>query len=324
MHAILEEEESFILPPDMAKEYLKAVNYIKNAEVAKLKVLLTFYQDLRNFICPDSGYNLIGVAILNNAPVSIINLLIDLHVSIDGIKDGSKIPLKAIPFVNLLPEQIDAAYELIKAGAKYDFCENETTLWLDSCQQFNKRLYTKIFQAIRDRAKYLGEFEEPSVECLYGLKHKRFFFDIKLAVSLRKAELQRQEEELLELRPKILNAKQLAEEALQEGLGCSIKMQIIDRTEGVTVVDRAVDLLINKTGTVNVEDNLKNLFNHSKKKFKAAKKTVDKTPDNIEANRVLALYHQNGWGGAELNTELAEDFSKKATKATSSKKRATI
>ena len=309
MHSILEEEEDFILPPDMAREYLKVVNYITTANITKLKRSLNFFQDLRKFICPDSGYNLIGVAIIHNAPISVINLLIELKVSIDGIEEGSKIPLKAIPFVHPTLEQIDAAYELIKAGAKYDFYDNEATLWLDGCYQFNKRLYAKIGQAIIDRAKQEGEFEAPIEECLNSRRHKKIFFDAKLAVNLRRAELQHQQEELLELRPKILHAKRLAEQeleqAVQEGVGCSIKMQIINRNvDGAE--DRVTDFLMERAEVVDIGDNLKKMFKRSKKKFEEAKRIAKHSPDNAEANRIIALYHRNGWGGAKRDADLTE------------------
>ena len=175
MHTILN-EDSFVLPPDMAREYTKTVGYIKNADIVKLRTILIFFQNLRDFTCPDSGHNLIGVAIHHSAPIGVIKTLIELEVSINGERDGGKIPLNIVPFVNTQPEQFEATYELIRAGARYDFCGREDILWLDDCQKCNPRLYATISRAIIDRARYTGKFEEPSDECLRNKKHQKIFF----------------------------------------------------------------------------------------------------------------------------------------------------
>ena len=261
----------------------KILIYIQNDNVEQLKSLLTSSTSLINYVCPNNGHNLLGISILKRAPITIIKILIEFGVDINGTW-CHHIPLKTIPFVMAYPEQIDAAYELIKAGAKYDFYECDTRLWLDVCQECNKKLFKKIIQAIEDRASQLGEFTEPSIELLLNQQYQQIFSNAKITATARKIELRKQQEEFIELKQKILAAKELAEKQLLDGTFYSISMQISD-------LDGMVDFSATQTSRIDVKENLKMLFKHSKENFKAAKKAVKEDPydrlcralgDNVE------------------------------------------
>jgi hypothetical protein len=285
-----------LMKDSVCKVYLgylnDAIEYISNADDARLKILLTSHPKLIDVIFPDDN-NLLGVAILKKASIQIIKTLIGSGVSVEGIDGFSLPPLQAVPIINPNIEQLHAAYELVRAGANYDFYASNSILWLDDCKDNSPILYEKICQAILDRAKDLGRFEEPQRLDLLSKKHQCAFLEAIVAADHTRLQL-------LILKQKILTAKEIAEDALQNCDFCSIQMHVYNDS-------KIINFSINKTDSVSIDKNLNDFFTQSNKKLKNAKKTFKTTLDNlekIEAKNTLILYYNNGWANARLDSDL--------------------
>ncbi len=278
-----------INPQDTYIEYLSLVEYIKNSDIEGVKILLNFNRNLIHTLCPYSNHNLLGIAIIAESETIIIKILINSGVSLNG-SINSPIPLKALPIINPTTIQMDAAYEIILAGASYDFYDSEITLWLDTCKEYNPLLYERISQAIIERASLIGTFELCATKSLLLYQHKDIFLQAIEAADQKNLEL------------KMLHTKKISEAALLENSYCSISVHITNYTE-------FINFSIDYTTRVNIEKNLYNIFNQSKKKLALAKKTFKTTDDieeAIEARTTILCYYTNGWADAKLDTDLLE------------------
>ena len=141
---------------------------------------------------------------------------------------------------------MDAAYEIILAGASYDFYDSEITLWLNTCKEYNPLLYEKISQAIIKRASCTGKLEVCATKLFLLHQHKDIFLQAMEAAVQKNLEL------------KILYTKQISEAALLENNYCSISVDIKNYTGSIS-------FYIDYTTKVNIEKNLYNMFNQSKK-----------------------------------------------------------
>lgn len=268
------------------------MEYISNANDTRLKTLLITNPELLDVVFPDDN-NLLGKAILKKATKQIIKTLIECGVSIDGIYGISLPPVQAVPIINPDIKQLNAAYELVRAGANYDFYVSNSILWLDYCKENSPILYEKICQAILDRAKDLGKFEEPQRLQLLSTTHQYAFLEAIVAADHTKLQS-------LILEQKILTTKAIAEDALQNSDFCSIQMHVYNDS-------KIINFSINKTDSVSIDENLNDFFTQSKKKLKNAKKIVKTMLDNLEtaeAKNTLTLYYNNGWANARLDSDL--------------------
>ncbi len=266
-----------------------AIDYISNADDVRLKILLTSNPTLLEVIFPDDN-NLLGVAILKKASIQIIKTLIRAGVSINGVDGFSLPPLQAVPIINPNIEQLNAAYELVHKGSKYDFYGYNSTLWLDDCKDNNPILYEKICQAILDRAKDLGKFEEPQKISLLSIKHQYTFLEAIVAADHTKLQL-------LILKKKILTTKSIAEDALQNSDFCSIQMYLYNDS-------KIIYFSIKQTDSVSIDENLNHFFTQSKRKLKNAEKIFTTTLNDLEtaeSKNTLLLYYNNGWANARLD-----------------------
>ena len=274
---------------DVYIEYLSLVEYIKNSDIEGVKILLKSNRNLIHTLCPYSNHNLLGIAIIAESETNIIKTLINSGVLLNG-SINSSLPLKALPILNPTAIQMDAAYEIILAGASYDFYDSEITLWLDTCKEYNQLLYERISQAIIERASLIGKFELCTTKLLLLYQHKDIFLQAIEAADQKNLEL------------KMLYTKKISEAALLENSYCSIRVHIQNYTG-------SINFSIDYTTRVNIEKNLYNIFSQSKKKLALAKKTF-KTTDDIEeateAQTTILCYYANGWAGAKLDTDLLE------------------
>ena len=228
----------------MTTEFLEAVDCIRNNDVERLQQLFLVHPNLKYSICPKSNHNLIGVAILHSANIDTIKALIHFKVNINktiiNIHNSSKEPLKAVPFVGACLPQIEAAYELIMAGAYYDFYDHESKLWLNCCRECNRELYKVVIQAIRDRSNLLGLFLEPVGLHLFDLRHQTFFAQIKIAAAAKRAYLMREQEEerISRAHQQILIARAMTERSLQRNEFSSISVQANETNPGTVTVQR--------------------------------------------------------------------------------------
>lgn len=276
-------------PQDMHIEYLYLVEYIKNSDIEGVKTLLKSNGTLIHRLCPYSNHNLLGIAIIADSETNIIKTLINSGVSLNG-SFNSTMPLKALPILNPTAIQMDAAYEIILAGASYDFYDSEITLWLDTCKEYNPILYERISQAIIKRASLVGKLEVCAAKLLLLHQHKDIFLEAIEAANQTNLEL------------KILHTKKISEAALLENSYCSISLHIKNYTG-------FINFSIDYTTGVNIEKNLYNIFNQSKKKLELAKKTFKTTEDieeAMEARTTILCYYTNGWADARLDVDLLE------------------
>lgn len=276
-------------------EYLSLVEYIKNSDIENVKILLKSNKNLIHTLCPYSKHNLLGIAIIAANETDIIETLINSGVSLNG-SINSSVPLKALPILNPTAIQIDAAYKIILAGANYDFYDSEITLWLDTCKEYNSLLYERISQAIIERASLIGKLEVDATKLLLLHQHKDIFLRAIEAADQKNLEL------------KMLYTKKISEAALLENSYCSISVHIKNYTGFIT-------FSIDYTTRVNIDKNLYNIFDQSKKKLALAKKTF-KTTDDIEqalkAQTTILCYYTNGWADAKLDPDLLEIIAKDA------------
>lgn len=201
-----------------------ALGYIRDGDLFNLKQILTTCEDLKFQVCPNSGHNLLGFAIINQASLGIIRTLIQVGVPVDG-DDDFKVPLKMIRFIAVQPEHLLIAHELILAGASFDFYSYGKVLWLNNCQECSPKLYDKVIIAIKERAELFGEFKEPMVSLInFNTKIQQDLLEAKRMALIRKIGIE-QEEEFVQLKQVILTAKNIAEQALKQAT-CSIQMQI--------------------------------------------------------------------------------------------------
>jgi hypothetical protein len=227
----------------MTTEFLEAVDCIRNNDVERLRLLFLLHPSLKNSICPVTHHNLIGVAILHCANIATIKALINFKVNINktiiNTDNSSKEPLKAVPFVGTRLAQVEAVYELVMAGASYDFYDHESKLWLNCCRECNREVYKAAIDAISDRASHLGLFLEPTRLDLFDLRHQAFFSQIKIAAAAKRVQIRRrQEERLSRLRQNILIAREMTEHAIQRNELSSISIQANGANPGTVTVQR--------------------------------------------------------------------------------------
>lgn len=294
MHVtVLNHRSGFYKPPKVTisseqqepnSEYLSLVTYINNYDIEGIQILLNRNKNLVDMICPYSNHNLLGIAIKAESKIDIIKALINYGVPLNG-SINSSIPLQALPILNPTTTQMEAAYQLIVAGAKYDFYDSEITLWLDTCKEYNPILYETIGQAIIERANNVGNLELCPVKLLLLHEHKDIFLQAMEAAKQKTFEL------------KMLAAKKISEAALLENDYCSINVNITND----------IHFSINYTSKINIENNLNNIFNQSKQKLALAKKTFTTTnniQEALEAQTTILCYYTNDWSGAKLDTDL--------------------